>query len=147
MPVTNCSSQPLTSGTSTCQVKTLVPGNYVVTAVFSGDTSYLTSTSTAFSQVVLHNSAVSVGTKTGVAKHGQVVHFVGKVAKKYGSGFLFFTNNGHVIPGCAKVRLKFGVAICTEKNFSVGHHIVSVGFSGNSRFVASYAGLLEIIKK
>jgi Big-like domain-containing protein len=146
-PLSSCSSQPLTNGTSTCQVKTLGPGNYVVTAVYSGDTTFLTSTSTALSEVVLRNSAVSVGTKTGVAKKGQLVHFVGKVSLKYGTGFLFFTNNGHVIPGCGKVKLKFGVAICSEKNFSVGRRIVSVGFSGNSRFVASYAGLLEIIKK
>jgi hypothetical protein len=146
-PVTSCSSQPLTGGVSTCQVNTLVPGNYAVTAVYSGDTSYLTSTSTAFPEVVLRNSKVSVSTKTGVAKRGQVVHFVGRVAAKYGSGTLFFSNNGKIIPGCGRVKLKFGVAVCSEKNFSVGRHNVSVGFSGNSHFVASYAGLLEIIKK
>jgi hypothetical protein len=145
--ISGCSSQPMTDGKSTCQVKTLAAGNYAVTAVYSGDALFQSSTSDTFSEVVLRHSEVSVSSDRGVAKRGQVVRFVSKVPARFGTGFLTFTNNGRVIPGCAKVQLQFGVGVCSERNFSVGRHVVSVAFSGNSQFVPSYSGLLEIIKK
>jgi hypothetical protein len=82
-----------------------------------------------------------------VAKKGQVIHFVGKVAKKFGTGFLAFTNNGRSIPGCKKVVLRAGIGTCSVRDFSIGRHVISVAFSGNARFGPSYNGLLEVIKK
>jgi hypothetical protein len=145
--ISGCANRTLTDGKSTCQVKLPGHGNYDITAVYSGDTLFLESTSPTLSQVVLPNSGVSVRSSRGVAKRGQVVHFTSTVAAKFGTGFLTFTNNGRIIPGCGKIQLRFGAGVCSVRNFSVGRHVVSVAFSGNSRFAPAYNGLLEIIKK
>jgi hypothetical protein len=145
--IAGCASQPLTDGKSTCQVKLPGHGNYEVTAVYSGDALFQTSTSQTLLEEVLQNSGVSIRTNKGVAKRGEVIHFTSTVAAKFGTGNLTFTNNGRGIPGCGKVRLRFGVGVCTVRNLSVGRHDVSVAFSGNAVFAPSYNGLLEVIKR
>ncbi len=144
--ISGCARKDVTNGESRCQVKDLHPGNYTVTAVYSGDSKFQTSTSTVYSEKVLLNSVVTVNANKYVAKRGKVVHFVAKVASKYGTGFITFANNGRIIRACKKVQLQFGVGKCSVR-FSVGKHIVSVAFSGNALFGPSYNGLLEIIKK
>jgi hypothetical protein len=145
--ISKCASQAIVLGASTCKVKDLKPGIHVITVMYSGDSDYQTSTSSTLSEKVLRNSAVTVTSSNGVARKGAVIHFVAKVAKKYGTGFLSFTDNGRAIGKCKKVQLRRGVGVCSVRNFSVGHHIVSVAFLGNSSFGPSYNGLLEVIKR
>ncbi|MGB8195454.1 MAG: Ig-like domain repeat protein [Acidimicrobiales bacterium] len=142
-----CASNLLTDGASTCTLKNMRPGNHVITALYSGDASYESSTSETFTEKILRNSAITVSSSNGVARKGATIHFVAKVAKKFGTGFVAFTDNGEVMGPCKRVRLRSGVAVCSIKSLSVGHHIVSVAFSGNSSFGPSYSGLLEVIKK
>jgi hypothetical protein len=145
--IAKCASQPVTNGASKCQLKNLRPGSHVITAVYSGDSEYQTSTSVSFSEKILRNSVVTVSSSDGVAKKGKAIHFIAKVAARYGSGFLSFAQNGRTIGNCKKVQLRRGVGVCTVRDFSVGRHIVSVAFSGNASFGPSYNGLLEVIKK
>ena len=145
--IVGCAHQTLTKGQSTCRVKILRPGRYAISAVYSGDAAYAGATSSALSEKVLRRSAVTVNTSNYTIKKGRTIHFVARVDAKYGSGFVTFTNNGRTIPGCGKVKLRFGISHCSVRNFSVGHHIVSVAFSGNSRFGPSYQGLLQIVTK
>jgi hypothetical protein len=44
--ITGCASQPLSSGVATCAISTLSVGNHPITADYSGDSDYLTSTGT-----------------------------------------------------------------------------------------------------
>lgn len=144
--ITGCAHKTLANGASTCQVTDLRPGNHAITAVYSGDSEFLTSTSKTYSEKILQNSEVIVRSSNGVAKKGKLIHFQAKVDAKYGSGYLTFTDNGQAVKGCNKVELRSGVGVCSVRNLSVGHHIISVAFSGNARFGPSYGGLLEVVK-
>jgi hypothetical protein len=108
---------------------------------------YETSSSNTYTEKVLRSSQVTVGSSKDVAKKGKLIRFVGRVNVKYGTGFLTFSDGGRVIAGCKKVKLQSGVGECTVDDLPVGSHIISVAFSGNSRFGPSYNGLLEVIKK
>ena len=144
--ISGCAKKSLTDGASTCEVKDLSPGDYVIKAVYLGDSGFESSTSRAYLEKVLQNREITIRSSAGVAKEGKTILFVARVKVKYGSGFLNFTDNGRTIRGCNKVELQAGVGICSVGNLSVGKHVVSVAFSGNARFGPSYNGLLEVIK-
>jgi hypothetical protein len=145
--MSQCASKTVVLGKATCEVKNLKPGKYSVAAVYSGYGQYVSSSTKSYAERVRLKSEITVTTSIGVAKKGRTIHFVAKVKKKYGGGTVAFTNNGRVIKGCGSVKLRSGVAFCADKSLSVGHHNISVAFSGNARYSSSYNGLLEVIRK
>lgn len=143
--ISGCATQPLTlqSGstyTATCTTSTLPVGTDPVTATYSGNTSYLTSTSDPVNQDVI------VPAPTRLRAFGQVTS----------NGNMFvsaqLTSNGHPVPGqlitfttvlastpvCTATTNGVGIATCP----ATGEAAVLIAL-GQGAFTASYAGTVN----
>jgi hypothetical protein len=84
--ITGCSARPVSTGTATCTTDTLPIGPTSVTGVFSGDASYLGSTSSSFSQTVNPAPTVTVlHSSEPAARYGQSVTFSAAVTSSAGT--------------------------------------------------------------
>jgi hypothetical protein len=84
--ITSCGARPVSTGTATCTTDTLPIGPTSVTGVFSGDTSYLGSTSSSFSQTVNPATTVTVlHSSEPSARYGQTVTFSAAVTSTAGT--------------------------------------------------------------
>jgi len=61
-----CTARPLTSGSATCSTSSLTTGSHPITAVYSGDLNYYTSTSNVLTEVVTDFTVAVSGGSAGV---------------------------------------------------------------------------------
>lgn len=141
-PISGCTAQPLTqqSGstyTATCTTSTLPHGTDPITAIYSGDTSYLGSTGGPYDQNVV------IAAPTRLRAFGSVTS----------DGHMFvsaqLTSNGHPVsgqvvsfttvlastPACTATTNGLGIATCQPSNEAA----VLIAL-GQGAFTASYAG-------
>jgi hypothetical protein len=144
--ITGCASQPLThklgsTYTATCTTSTLPAGTDPVTAIYSGDSSYATSTSSPYDQVVLIPTSTSLISNPNPSVHGRPVTFTATVSPTDGNGTVAFNYAGSPITGCAsktlaKVLTSY-IATCTTSTLPEGTDPVTAVYSGDSTYAGS----------
>jgi hypothetical protein len=156
--IPGCSARPVSSGTATCTTSFASATTFSITATYSGDANFNTSTtSSALSQVV--NKA---GTTTTLASSanpsvvGQDVTYTATIhvtAPGGGSptGTVDFTDNGTTIAGCGSqaVSAVTETATCDPAYAATGSHPIVASYSGDTNYnsSASSPALNQVVNK
>ncbi|QBB69027.1 Ig-like domain repeat protein [Pseudolysobacter antarcticus] len=144
---TLCNVVALSAGIATCASSTLSTATHSITAVYSGDTNDLTSTSTVLLQVV--NKAISTTTLVSYlnpSTFGQSVTFGVNVTGQSPTGTATFKDGTTTL--CSAVALNSGLAICASSTLSVGTHTINATYSGDANNAASNAtALSQVVNK
>ena len=153
-PITGCTAEQLalTSGSyeATCTTSSLTAGSHVVSAAYSGDTSY-GSSSSSVTQNVRTPTATTVSASPSPVSYGAPVTFTATVSPTDGSGTVSFTVDGNPVSGCTgqSVSPVSGnyQATCTPPSLAVGSHEFAAAFSGDASYAPSSAsGRVTIAK-
>ncbi len=122
----------------------LPAGTYAIAAVYSGGTTFATSTSAILSQTVNKDNTTTTATASpGFANLGQAVTFTATVtANSPGSGtptgtvdFYDTSTNTDLTPG--GVALSSGMASFSTTSLAAGSHIIKATYSGDTNFLTS----------
>lgn len=142
-PIATCGTRAIVTGTSTCSTTVLPTGTGSITAVYSGDSSYGTSTSPGIDQTVGQaattidlTAAPAPSVYTGLVT---LTATVVPVAPGDGTptGTVGFKDAGATITGCGSKALASGVATCDVTQFAVASHNLSAAYGGATEFTAS----------
>ncbi|HEX4786243.1 MAG TPA: Ig-like domain repeat protein [Candidatus Sulfotelmatobacter sp.] len=141
------------SGIATLTISNLALGSNLISAVYSGNTNFATSTSSTLTETINGNGLTPTATvliaSPNPAVVGQSVTFTATVnPTPTGSptGTVSFYN-GSTLLGTATVN-SFGVATLTTSALAVGTNLVSAAYSGNASFATSTSSpLTETITK
>jgi hypothetical protein len=131
------------SGQATFAYSALTVGTHSITAVYSGDTNFVTSTSTSLTQNVNQAaSSTSLVTSVTPSTFGQSVTLTATVASGVGTptGTVTFID-GAANLGSGTVNAG-GQATCTYSALTVGTHSLTAVYSGDTNFVASTSNSL-----
>ncbi len=134
----------LSMGHATLMISTLTAGNHMITARYEGDTNFITSTSTVFTQTV--NQA---GTTTTLASTpnpstiNQMVTFTATVTgtgtSQFPTGMVMFLE-GTTVLGTG--TLSMGRATFMTATLPAGAHMITAHYAGDANFTASTSGAL-----
>jgi hypothetical protein len=128
--------QTLVSGSATLDVSNLSVATHSITAVYSGDTNYITSTSSPISQIVNKaNVGVAVSsTAQNSAVFGQSVTLTATVTASAGTptGTVTFYDGGTAIGSATP--LANGSASIVTNSLSTGAHTITATYSGDGSF-------------
>jgi hypothetical protein len=138
------------SGAATYTTSSLSTGSYPVTAVYSGDTNYSGSTSSAVTlvvnaQPVAAATTTMLATSAATANAGQNVTFTATVAGPSGSttaptGTITFMD-GATMLGTGTLNGS-GVATYSTSTLSVGTHSITAHYPGDTNFAASVSAAI-----
>ncbi len=142
----------VTGGTASLSLSALAVGSHAMSAVYSGDGNYLTSTSFALLQTV---NATSIGTITSLASSpnpsvfGQLVVFTASVVPSSGTsvptGTVSFMD-GSTVLGSTPVNGS-GVATFSTTSLAVGPHVINALYSGDATYNASSSTLTQTVNR
>jgi hypothetical protein len=127
------------SGVATFSDSSLAVGTQSITAVYSGDTNFTTSTSSVLSQVVLQASTTTLTSSPNPSVHGQSVTFTATVAPSSATGS---TPTGTVtfMEGTTTLgtgTLSSGVATFSTSSLAVGTNSITAVYSGDTTYGTS----------
>jgi len=146
---TLCSAVALSSGSAICTTSSLALGAHLVTASYSGSSSFATSSSTAYSLTVNQATPnVTLAADVSPSVFGQTVNFTATVSSNVGSptGGVTFKDGSAVM--CTAVALgASGQANCQAPALSVGSHAVTANYLGAGNFQAASANFTELVGK
>jgi trimeric autotransporter adhesin len=137
---TSIGSAPLTAGVGSLTISSLVPGDHSITAVYSGDTNYLASTSATVTQVVDQASTTTILTALPESSYlGESVTFVAQVAavspgKGTPTGSVMFMDGTTELGTSA---LSSGAANFSTTGLTLGTHSITAVYTGDADFTAS----------
>src|SRR5580700_10783411 len=147
--IAGCVNRPVAARVATCTTAALAVGSHTVTAVYSGNATYATSTSAPVTQVVTMGSTTTVvAASVNPSVSGQTVTYtatVSAVAPASGTrtGTVAFQDGGVVIAGCgAKAVAVAGTATCAVAYAGPGTHTITATYSGDANFATSTASVL-----
>ncbi len=125
----------------------LAPGVYAITATYSGDADYASSTASTALTVTLAATSITVTSSRNPAAPGQAVVYTARVTANPGSGTVSFTANGVAIAGCTGVAVNplTGEATCSTEYAAAGAHVIGATFSGNADYAASSAATSGVL--
>lgn len=130
-------------------ISTLTPGTHQITAVYSGSTSAITSTSNTVNQMVNQGvSSTTIVSSLNPSIYGTNVTFNANVTSPTGTptGFVTF-NNGASVIGTAALN-PAGSASLTLSTLPVGPNPITAIYSGSANFAASTSSLLtQVVNK
>ena len=135
----------LNNGTATLTTSALVAVSHSITAVYTGDTNYLTSASAALAQLVSKgNTTTSVVSSSTPSLIGTSVTFtatVSAVAPSTGTptGTVTFRDNGNAI-GTGSLD-KDGFAPFSTATLAAGNHDITAVYSGSTNHNGSTSGI------
>jgi hypothetical protein len=144
--ITGCSAQPISSGSATCVTTSLPLGPHSLTAVYSGDTNFLTSTSGPVAETVGQAATnIVVTSDTDPAVAGQTVTFSASIlvtppgsgSPTVPTGVVAFKNGGVTISGCSAQVLSSATASCTTSALTVGTQSITASYNGDANFLAA----------
>ncbi|MGC8499247.1 MAG: MBG domain-containing protein [Acidimicrobiales bacterium] len=151
--IVGCGSQSLSgssgSYSATCTVSQpgttahLPVGTNSIQALYSGDSSFGSATSTAVTETVsAATPTVTLSLSSSSVTYGQSVTFTADVSPTDGGGTVDFTDNGTNIAGCAAAALSqpsglgfstyTAAATCTVSDFSEGNYAIGAFYSGDT---------------
>jgi len=137
----------LVGGRATFTTSALSATDHAITAVYSGDASYLAATSPVFTQTVNRiASATTLTTPAGTTVHGTAVTFTATVpsvgAGGVVSGIVTFFDD--TVPGArvalAAVNILSGTATFTTTSLPAGTRTIVAVYDGNSNYAGSTSG-------
>ncbi|HWE56675.1 MAG TPA: Ig-like domain-containing protein [Acidimicrobiales bacterium] len=155
-PVVGCSYQAIDmDGTATCATALLPAGSVALTAKYSGNNTYLQSTSAALPYTVASPPPGSRQAPSTVLTFAPAKPAAGGTAQLvlsiYGtatlpSGTAAFYEDGRPVRSCQTVAVSGGLAICTTSFSKSGTYAIAVAYSGDSSYlpVASPAQTLTV---
>jgi hypothetical protein len=130
----NLGTAPLNaSAVATFSTSTLGAGTQSITAVYSGDTTDLSSTSSTLSEVIQENTSVAISSNANPSLAGSAVTFTATVAGS-ASGIPTGTvtyKDGTTTLGTAALNAS-GVAVFSASALSPGQHSITANYSGDS---------------
>ncbi len=139
---TQLGTASITSGVATFTISTLAAGKYAVTAVYGGDSTFLTSTSTAVNLTVSATPAaiVTLTSSAPTANSGQSVTLTSTVAAFSESGVptgtvTFQVAGSPLLNGT--VLLSAGTATLTTTELPIGNDEIIAVYNGDSNFAAN----------
>lgn len=144
-PIPGCTAVALASGSAVCTTAGLSVGSHAVTAQYSGNSTYASSTSAPLTQTVnLADSTTTVISSVNPSSPTQSVTFTASVVGNLGtpSGSVAFKDGASLIPGCAAVTLTAGSATCTTAGLTSGSHGVRAEYGGDASYNASTSATL-----
>jgi hypothetical protein len=124
----------LTNGAGSLSIGGLAAGGHTVTAVYSGDSSYLGATSAAISQTVMAVSSTTVSASSANISYGQNVQITASIAPASSTGTVQFLDGATVL---ATLPLTAGAATVTVTNPIAGTHSFTAVYSGDANDTAS----------
>ncbi len=140
----------LSSGVASFTTSSLAVGTQSITAVYSGDTNFTISTSSAVSQVVnLASSTTALTSSANPSTSGQSVTFTATVAAvSPGSGTPTGTVNfldGTTTIGTDIALNSSGVATIATSTLTAGTHSITAVYSGDTNFTTSTGSLTQTV--
>jgi hypothetical protein len=152
-PIASCTAQPVSSGTATCATSGYTtPGEQTITATYSGDGNYRTSTSPSSKHAVdktgASTSTTALSSSSNPSTFGEAVTYTATVSPAAATGTVEFKQAGVAISGCSAQAVRSGTATCTVTNLAAGGHWTAAVYSGDSNYIASPSpGLTQIVNK
>jgi large repetitive protein len=141
--IAGCGAQPLVAGTASCNVNYAGVGTHGITAVYSGDANFISSTSPILTQTINQGAtATVVVSSTDPSVAGQGVSYTATVsavtpASGTPTGTVAFLDGASTIPGCATQALVAAMASCTVTYAGAGSHSITAVYSGDPNFAGS----------
>ncbi len=140
----------LSSGVASFTTSSLAVGTQSITAVYSGDTNFTISTSSAVSQIVnLASSTTALTSSANPSTSGQSVTFTATVAAvSPGSGTPTGTVNfldGTTTIGTDIALNSSGVATIATSTLTAGTHSITAVYSGDTNFTTSTGSLTQTV--
>jgi large repetitive protein len=140
------STQPLSGSnpnTATFTVSSLpaTPSSNSITAVYNGDSNFVTSTSNAVNQVVQNTTVTSLSLSSGTnpSPTGQALTFKAAVTPSSATGTITFYDG---VTQLAVVSLSGGTANYPASTLSTGAHALKAVYSGDANDAASTSTIL-----
>ena len=124
-------TNPLVFGLTAFSISSLSVGSHNITAVYSGDSNFLGSTSNVVIQKVHYDTKTSLTSAANPSTSGQSVTFTATVTAAAGTptGTVTFSDGSTVLgPG----TLSGGKATYTTSALSVGTHPITAGYAGDT---------------
>ena len=135
------------SGKATLTIANLDVGTHGITAVYSGDSSFTTSTSASLSQIVTRApTTTALDSDTNPSTYGQSVKFTATVTPQTGAldgGTVQFYDGTDTLGSPQTVDTSSGKATLTVADLSVAGHDITAEYSGNSNFLTSTSATLS----
>jgi hypothetical protein len=134
-------------GTATLAVSTLAVGSHAIVATYSGNTNYAPSSSSALSQQI--NATGTTTALTASAQNitvGQSVTFSAAVTSGTGgipTGTVSF-REGAAVVGTGTLNAQ-GVTTTTTSSLTVGTHIITAIYSGDSNYITSTSNTVTVV--
>jgi len=130
------------SGQATCSTATLTVGTHSIAAVYSGDASFSTSTSSAVSQAV-NQASFTIGLNSSInpSTLGQSVAFTATVPSG-ATGTVNFKDGTTSITGCSAVTISDTTATCSITSLAVGAHSITASYGGDTNYAGSTSTVL-----
>lgn len=137
-----CGTVALNAGVATCSTSTLAGGGHSITATYSGDNNYGTSTSPILIQAVhVTTSNTTLVSSLNPSNIGDAVTFTATVNGNAPTGTVTFIDNASVL--CNAVNLSTGVAACNVAFQTNGTHPILASYSGDANNVGSTSSILN----
>lgn len=136
----------VSGGTATLNTAALAAGGHSITAVYSGDANYNSSTSAALSQTVNKiATAVTLSASSGSISYGQSVTLTAGLTPAAATGSVQFLDGSTVLGAAAVAN---GAASLVVSNFAVGSQSLTAVYSGdaNDNSSTSAAVIVNVAK-
>jgi len=147
--IAGCATEALTgAGVATCDDAFVAAGAETITAVYSGDADFSSSTSAALTQTINQGATATVATSSvnpSVSGEGlSYLATVTAVAPAAGTptGSVGFFDGAFTVAGCGAQPLVAGTASCNVTYAGVGSHGITAVYSGDPNFTPSTSPIL-----
>jgi len=131
----------LSGGTGLLSTTALAAGSHSITAVYSGDSSYLGATSAAVVQAVMAATSTTVSASSGTISYGQNVQLTATVTPASATGTVQFLDGGTAL---VTLPLVGGAAVVTATNLAVGAHAITAVYSGDANDTGSTSAVTMV---
>ena len=124
-----------TTGVAIFTTNSLASGSHSLTAEYSGNTAYLSSTSNTATQLVRTVSTTTVTSNNLNAAYQASVTFIATISNSSATGTVdFFDGSTRIAQG---VALSGGVATFSTSTLSAGPHSITAAYNGDNSFTTS----------
>jgi hypothetical protein len=141
-----CNSGAISGGTATCTYSNLPAGTDTVTASYSGDANFATSSGIVNQTVNKPTTTTTVTSSLNPSSLNQRVTFTATVTGQFGgtpTGTVTFTYGSTTL--CNAVALSGGTASCAYSALPVGSDVVTAAYSGDANFAASSGAVSQTV--
>ena len=128
---------PISGGSVSFNFQLTTSGQHLITAVYSGDSSDLASTSAAYTQTVRNATTVSLSSTPNPSLVGGSVTFVAVVSPSSATGTVQF-QDGSTALGAANIS--GGMASFSTASLAHGTHTITAVYGGNTNDAVSTSG-------